>query len=148
MVEPERRSERKQRLFKSPGSAQRFLNVQSCVYNTFYVKRHLLRRTMFKRLRRDAFSAWENAGSAGRKNADMAPYPCPEVNVTTRGYDACACVRMVEAARGIRRQSFQTSLPFANKAIAYRFPLGFRKADHLLHRPMLAQGQWRCKVYR
>ena len=34
---PARRQERKQQRFKSPGSAQRFLNIHSSVYNTFYV---------------------------------------------------------------------------------------------------------------
>ncbi len=35
--QPVRRRERKMQRFKSPGSAQRFLNVQSTTYNTFYV---------------------------------------------------------------------------------------------------------------
>jgi transposase-like protein len=61
--QPVRRSERKQQRFKSPGSAQRFLNVQSSVYNNFYVQRHLLVRTTFKQLRKDAFNVWENAWS-------------------------------------------------------------------------------------
>lgn len=37
--QPVRRRERKQQRFKSPGSAQYFLNIQSAVYNTFYVLR-------------------------------------------------------------------------------------------------------------
>lgn len=62
--QPVRRRERKQQRFKSPGSAQRFLNARSSVYNTFYVQRHLLGRTMFKQLRNDAFSAWDSASTA------------------------------------------------------------------------------------
>ncbi len=59
--QPVRRRERKQQRFKSPGSAQRFLNIQSAVYNTFYVQRHLLSRSTFKRLRTDAFDVWKTA---------------------------------------------------------------------------------------
>ena len=62
--QPVRRRERKQQRFKSPGSAQRFLNIQSAVYNTFYVQRHLLNRLTFKRLRADAFNVWERASAA------------------------------------------------------------------------------------
>jgi len=59
-----RRRERKQQRFKSPGSAQRFLNIQSAVYNTFYVQRHLLDRSTFKRFRTDAFNVWDCASAA------------------------------------------------------------------------------------
>ena len=62
--QPIRRRERKQQRFKSPGSAQRFLNIQSSVYNTFYVQRHLLSRPTFKRFRTDAFNVWESASAA------------------------------------------------------------------------------------
>ena len=62
--QPVRRRERKQQRFKSPGSAQRFLNIQSAVYNTFYVQRHLLRRPMFKRFRTDAFNIWKTVTAA------------------------------------------------------------------------------------
>ncbi|MCH2458825.1 MAG: IS6 family transposase [Henriciella sp.] len=62
--QPVRRRERKQQRFKSPGSAQRFLNIQSSVYNTFYVQRHLLSRPTFKRFRTDAFNVWESASAA------------------------------------------------------------------------------------
>jgi len=34
------------------------------VYNSFYVQRHLLNRSTFKRLRTDAFGVWENASVA------------------------------------------------------------------------------------
>jgi transposase-like protein len=62
--QPIRRRERKQQRFKSPGSAQRFLNIQSSVNNTFYVQRHFLSGTTFKRLRIDAFNVWESASAA------------------------------------------------------------------------------------
>ena len=62
--QPVRRRERKMQRFKSPGSAQRFLNVQSATYNTFYFQRHLINRPTLKRYRAGAFDAWENAAMA------------------------------------------------------------------------------------
>jgi putative transposase len=62
--QPVRRRERKMQRFKSPGSAQRFLNLQSATYNTFYLQRHLLKRTTFKLFRSDAFDVWNGASSA------------------------------------------------------------------------------------
>jgi transposase-like protein len=62
--QPVRRRERKQQRFKSPGSAQRFLNIHSSVHNTFYIQRHLLRRSTFKQCRNDAFIVWESASAA------------------------------------------------------------------------------------
>jgi len=62
--QPVRRRERKQQRFKSPGSAQRFLNIQSSVYNTFYIQRHLLKRATFKQFRSDAFDVWKSASAA------------------------------------------------------------------------------------
>jgi putative transposase len=62
--QPVRRRERKQQRFKSPGSAQRFLNIQSSVYNTSYVQRHLLSRPTFKRIRTETFNVWESASAA------------------------------------------------------------------------------------
>ena len=62
--QPVRRRERKMQRFKSPGSAQKFLNIQSATYSTFYVQRHLLTRPLFKRYRAEAFEVWENAGVA------------------------------------------------------------------------------------
>jgi len=62
--QPVRRRERKQQRFKSAGSAQRFLNIQSSVYNTFYIQRHLLRRSTFKQFRTEALNVWESARAA------------------------------------------------------------------------------------
>ncbi len=62
--QPVRRRERKQQRFKSPGSAQRFLNIHSATYNTFYHQRHLLKQPMFKELRTASFDAWKAASVA------------------------------------------------------------------------------------
>lgn len=61
---PVRRRERKMQKFKSPGSAQRFLNVQSATYSTFNLQRHLIKRAVLKQYRVDAFDVWESAGAA------------------------------------------------------------------------------------
>jgi putative transposase len=50
--------------FKSPGSAEKFLNIQSATYNTFYFQRHLLKRAAYKGCRAEALDVWENAGVA------------------------------------------------------------------------------------
>jgi hypothetical protein len=50
--------------FKSPGSAQRFLNIHSATYNTFYHQRHLNRRLYYKELRAASFDAWKTASAA------------------------------------------------------------------------------------
>lgn len=62
--QPVRRRERKMQRFKSPGSAQRFLNLQSATYNNFYLQRHLLNRTTFKHYRVEAFDVWRSASTA------------------------------------------------------------------------------------
>ncbi len=62
--QPVRRRERKQQRFKSPGSAQRFLNIHSTTYNTFYHQRHLLNRSNYKQLRTKSFDAWQIASMA------------------------------------------------------------------------------------
>ena len=62
--QPVRRRDRKPQRFKSPGSAQRFLNIQSAVYNNFYLQRHLLKRTTFKQYRAEAFDVWKDANAA------------------------------------------------------------------------------------
>jgi transposase-like protein len=55
--QPVRRRLRNQQRFKSPGSAQRFLSIQSATYNTFCHQRHLLKRSMYKELRITSFEA-------------------------------------------------------------------------------------------
>jgi transposase-like protein len=49
-------AERSLQRFKSPGPAQRFLNLQSATYNGFYFQRNLLDRTTFKRYREGALN--------------------------------------------------------------------------------------------
>jgi putative transposase len=62
--QPVWRRERKLQKFKTPGSTQRFLNIQSATYNTFYLQRHLINRTAFKKDRSDAFNVWKSASAA------------------------------------------------------------------------------------
>ncbi len=62
--QPVRRRERKLQRFKSPGSAQRFLNIHSATYNTFYHQRHLLKRSNYKQLQTTSFDAWQSASIA------------------------------------------------------------------------------------
>ncbi|MCH8347358.1 MAG: IS6 family transposase [Proteobacteria bacterium] len=62
--QPVRRRERKMQRFKSPGSAQRFLNIHSATYNTFYFQRHLINRPTLKQYRDNAFDIWGNASAA------------------------------------------------------------------------------------
>lgn len=61
---PVRRHECKQQRFKSPGSAQRFLNTHSATYNIFYHQRHLLKRPMYKQLRTTSFDVWQSSSVA------------------------------------------------------------------------------------
>jgi len=58
---PVRRRERKQQRFKSAGSAQRFLSIHAAVQNAFYVQRHLLSRSIFKRFRAATFVVWRQS---------------------------------------------------------------------------------------
>ena len=59
--QPVRRRERKMQRFKSPGSAQRFLNVHAATYNHFNLQRHLINRSLFKSLRDGVFKDWKAA---------------------------------------------------------------------------------------
>ena len=58
---PVRQRERKQQLFKSAGSAQRFLSIHAAVQNAFYVQRHLLPRCIFKTFRAETFAVWRQS---------------------------------------------------------------------------------------
>ena len=62
--QPVRRRERKMQKFKSPSSAQKFLNIQSATYNTFYLQRHLIDRATFKKYRAEPFDVWESVITA------------------------------------------------------------------------------------
>jgi transposase-like protein len=61
--QPVRRRERKMQRFKSPGSAQSFLNVHAATYNHFNHQRHLNSRPFFKKLRSTAFAEWKVAAA-------------------------------------------------------------------------------------
>jgi putative transposase len=62
---PVRRREHKQQRFKSPGSAQRFLNVHAAVYNLFNIDRHLTSRRTMREFRGQAFrQCWELTAAA------------------------------------------------------------------------------------
>ena len=61
---PVRRREHKQQRFKSPGSAQRFLNVHAAVYNLFNIDRHLTSRRTMKAFRDEAFQQWRDMTAA------------------------------------------------------------------------------------
>ena len=91
--QPVRRRERKQQRFKSPGSAQRFLNIQSAVYNTFYVQRHLRNRFTFKRFRKDAFNVWESTSAGRLKGNPCGPLRPNMINVTMPNQGAVAVER-------------------------------------------------------
>ena len=54
-----REQERQMRGFRSPGHAQRFLNVHGQVHNLFRLGRHLLRAKNYRILRRRAFATWQ-----------------------------------------------------------------------------------------
>jgi transposase-like protein len=59
-----RRRECKIQRFKSPRSAQRFLNVHSAVHNTFNYQRHLVSRLTLRIFRAEATAQWQTAAAA------------------------------------------------------------------------------------
>ncbi len=58
---PIRRRERHMQLFKSAGSAQRFLSIHATVYNQFNVQRHLISRRTLRAFRAEAMDQWRDA---------------------------------------------------------------------------------------
>ena len=61
---PVRRREQKQQRFKSPGSAQHFLNIHAAVYNLFNIDRHITSRRTMKEFRGQAFRQWRELAAA------------------------------------------------------------------------------------
>jgi putative transposase len=59
-----RRRERKMQRFKSPGSAQRFLNLHAAVHNNFNLQRHLVSRSTLWIFRAEAAAQWRAAVAA------------------------------------------------------------------------------------
>jgi transposase-like protein len=59
-----RRRERKMQRFKSPRSAQRFLNMHAAVHNTFNLQRHLISRSTLRIFRAEAAKQWRDAVTA------------------------------------------------------------------------------------
>jgi putative transposase len=55
---PVRQRERRMQLFKSAGSAQRFLSIHAAIYNTFYTQRHLIFRRSLRQFRAEAMEQW------------------------------------------------------------------------------------------
>jgi len=62
--QPNRRRERKMQRFKSHGSAQRFLSMNSAVYNIFNSQRHLISRLTLRTRRAEAMEQWQEAAVA------------------------------------------------------------------------------------
>ena len=61
--QPTRVRERGMRRFKSPRQAQRFLGVQSTVYNLFNLGRHLVSASYYRILRQGALLSWRQAAT-------------------------------------------------------------------------------------
>jgi transposase-like protein len=59
-----RRRERKMQRFKSPCSAQRFLNAHAALHNNFNLQRHLISRSTLRAFRAEAAAQWQAAASA------------------------------------------------------------------------------------
>jgi putative transposase len=61
---PIQQRERRMQLFKSAGSAQRFLSTHAAIYNTFNVQRHLISRQTLRKFRAEAMSRWDTVTTA------------------------------------------------------------------------------------
>ena len=61
---PVRQRERRMQVFKSSGSAQRFLSTHAAIYNTFNVQRHLITRKTMRQFRGDAMNTWRTVTAA------------------------------------------------------------------------------------
>jgi putative transposase len=62
--QPVRRREHKMQRFNSPGSAQRFLTLQTAVHNLFNVQRHLISRRTLRQFRSEAIDQWRQLTAA------------------------------------------------------------------------------------
>ncbi len=51
-------------LFKSAGSAQRFLSIYATVYNQFNIQRHSVSRHTLRAFRAEAMDQWREAAAA------------------------------------------------------------------------------------
>jgi transposase-like protein len=58
-----RRRERKMQRFKSPRSAQYFLNIHAAVHNTFNLQRHLVSRSTLRTFRAEAAARWQDVAA-------------------------------------------------------------------------------------
>ncbi len=61
---PVRLRERRMQLFKSAGSAQRFLSIHDAIYNAFKVQRHLISRRTLRQFRAAAMDRWHAVTAA------------------------------------------------------------------------------------
>jgi hypothetical protein len=78
-----RRRERKMQRFKSSRSAQRFLNIQSTVHNTFNHQRHLISRVHTSDLQSRSSRPVARCGCLRMKRGSASPTGCtPPVTVT------------------------------------------------------------------
>jgi putative transposase len=63
---PTRRRERQMQRFKSPRQAQRFLSSHAFIYGHFRPRRHKLAARVYRQIRSEAFSVWQQETCAQR----------------------------------------------------------------------------------